>query len=329
MGAPINMPQSSKPSFFSRLLSALFKAIILAAAVAVFVYFNLDSIRAAAAFVAAEYFPCRVPIYYSIGVLDKRFNVTKNEFETDIKKAINIWEKPIGKTLFAKAGNGGLKINLVYDTRQAATETLKNLGEAVDDTRSSYDSLKTRYESLHAVYENNRATFEAKATEFESRLNDYNAEVESWNARGGAPPEKFQTLKSEKSTLEAMTAELERLRQNINAEADDLNALALNLNNRAKALNLNVARYNEVGKQYGGEFEEGDYKSSGFSQEIDIYQFSSNDKLIRVLAHEFGHALGLDHVDDPKAIMYRLNQGENVSPSKSDVTALKAHCALK
>ena len=42
----------------------------------------------------------------------------------------------------------GLKINLIYDYRQQATEKLSGLGIVVDDNQASYDSLKVKFEAL-------------------------------------------------------------------------------------------------------------------------------------------------------------------------------------
>ena len=109
----------------------------------------------------------------------------------------------------------------------------------------------------------------------------------------------------------------------------EINALVDELNRVAKLLNLKVDTYNKIGASRGETFTGGLYKSDERGRSIDIYEFSSHDKLVRILAHEFGHALGLDHIDDSEAIMYTLNQGGKGALSKSDLAILRELCNLE
>jgi predicted Zn-dependent protease len=50
---------------------------------------------------------------------------------------------------------------------------------------------------------------------------------------------------------------------------------------------------------------------------------------VRVLAHEFGHALGLNHSKSAGAVMYPLIQSDSLELTVDDIAALKGHCKIK
>jgi len=105
----------------------------------------------------------------------------------------------------------------------------------------------------------------------------------------------------------------------INQSAEQLNALAT-------SLNLNITRYNNVVKSTDQEFEQGNYISEFGKREINIYQFENRDKLVRVLAHELGHALGIDHVDNQEDIMHAYNVGKSINITDVDLIELEKAC---
>ncbi len=244
--------------------------------------------------------PCESPIEYSLGSFDARFNISQNDFMSAVEEASQVWEKAINRDLFVFNDEGSLKINLVYDERQQATQSLKDLGYKIDNTKSSYDSLKVQYE--------------AKVSQYEQLKSAYESQVQYWNSRGGAPKKDYDQLKTQQDQLKQMVAEI--------------NSLVTALNNLGKQLNLNVADYNSIGGSRGEEFEEGVYVRDRQGTRIDVYEFSDRPQLVRLLAHELGHALGLEHVEDPNAVMYRLNVTTNEKLTTADIAELKQVCKI-
>lgn len=275
------------------------------------------------------YFPCRQPITYSIGTFDTRFGITQQDFISAMKDAETIWEKPISEDLFAFSSTGNLKVNLIYDDRQKTTIQLQKMGIVVKDNRESYDALKTKYDTIRGSYSEQKVLFEARIEAFDIRREAYESEVISANKHGGVNKEIYNRLNIEKEYLQTENAEILLMQNGLNTMVDNVNTLAEALNQLAISLNIDVKKFNTVGGSLGEEFNEGLYKSDTNGQEIDIFQFENRTKLVRVLAHELGHALGLGHVEDPKAIMYRLNNGVNEKLTDIDIIELKTLCGVE
>lgn len=250
---------------------------------------------------ATFFVPCERPINYTIGDVDSRFGVSRAELAEIALQAEQIWEVPANKNLFNVKDNARLKISLVYDERQSLTDQSGAIESNIDEGRKLYDSLEARYRLLLGQYQ--------------TRLTKYNQDVAYWNTQGGAPKDEYDRLVKEARSL--------------NIIADQINDLVGQLNSLVKKLNLNVSQFNSV----TGEFNEtlttkpeaGTFSAAEGS--IIVYQFSDLDELKITLAHEFGHALSLDHIDVPDVLM-NPKRDANTKLTDSDVNELKRVCRL-
>lgn len=278
--------------------------------------------------------PCTKPIQYTFGDFDTTFDISQQQFATAVDKANSIWSSTVGKKLFEYVPSNNinkrkiLKINLIYDYRQQATKELANIGIVMREDKSSYEMLKIRYESILARYKSDKIQIERDINTFNVKKKAFDDNVKYWNDRGGAPREEFIALESMKRQLNSEANLLNSRQEEFNETANTLNSIVTVLNQLVNKLNLNVNNYNTVGASAGEQFSEGEYIYDKYGERINIYQFEDISQLVRVLAHEFGHALGINHVNTKGSIMYYLNQGEDERLSKDDINALNNLCGL-
>lgn len=273
--------------------------------------------------------PCSQSINYSLGEVDSRFELTDEELLNTLSLAEEIWEKPIGRNLFDFSEAGALKINLIYDYRQEATEKLKKLGITIDDTKESYDKLKASYNSLLQEYALRKSNLDKQIADYEARSRAYEKEVSYWNKKGGISAAQRKKIEATRISLNNQAAAINQEQAELKNLVDEINAMVNVMNRLVNILNLGVENYNTIGATRGEKFQEGEYVRDINGERINIYQFDDKNKLLRVLAHELGHALGVEHNNNPDSIMYAFNEGKNEKLSQDDINDMQSLCGTK
>ena len=259
---------------------------------------------------------CKEPITYAVRTVDPRFAITRAEVEAATEEAAAVWNTTYGTLLLASSTEAELFIDLVYDERQ--------LGVSINEEQEQYQEMRDAIESLRSRYATLKAQYEAAVRAFERDVAAYEAEVARWNEQGGAPPAVYAQLAARKAELSNEQSELGSQAAQVESIGRDINTRVASLNALVVRLNANAETFNET---LGHDFDQGNYVSDDQGERITIYTFERREELVRVLAHEFGHALGIGHVENPDSLMYSYNIGTEVALSEEDRAALVSVCS--
>jgi hypothetical protein len=255
---------------------------------------------------------CPALLGYRVGTIDSHFTLSKEEAIAQLASAESLWEASVGRDLFYYDENADLAVEFIFDERQATADSELNQKQTLDAQKAENDVVFEKINDLQKEYEERSRDYQGKVSAYEGRLSAYNDKVSKYNDQGGAPAEVFDELEKEKNDLADEASELNVIANQLNEMANKINELGDQGNKLVEAYNREVQVYNdEFG--YSREFTQGDFQGD----RINVYKFSNNAELQKVLVHELGHALGIDHVEGESSVMYYLLGDTNTTPSLS------------
>lgn len=263
---------------------------------------------------AKSLIPCQNPLTYQLGEIDSRFGITEEEVEKAMESAAAMWSSVLGRSLAVYDENGAVVINLVYDDRQ----------ELVDGEWRYREKVRTEQvltNQLQQVYDYHRIQFEKRSEEYVELVYRTQLLMDI--------PHNRVDIEHRKSYVERLQKQVLSERKILDEEAEKVNKLLDRLNQRVADENKLIEQYNE---DFSGEslFAKATYQQMGDGGVITVNQFKNKKELPLLMAHELGHAFGLNHVSNPRSVMHGRMGAQQIDPTvqltQEDRQAIRNRC---
>lgn len=272
---------------------------------------------------------CVEPVTYRIVSIDPRYDITKKQLAEIMQDVEKLWSTALNKPLINYNEKGDIAIHLIYSENQHKSRQEQKLSNQIDIKRQQIVLLKQQYDRLLALYEK-------KKSEVKSLLKRHNEMVDALN-ESFSDRQRQEFSENEKRVIKEQKQQISNLKYRLNQGHAGLESLRKRLNQKSQRLNELTGQTNELIHSYNEkfaktrEFHQGRYVQRGDLRMIKVFQFSNQKELRLVLAHEMGHALGLNHVENPESVMYYLMDEQNlynISLTKQDIEAIRSQCGM-
>ena len=264
--------------------------------------------------------PTDTRLRYRIADIDPRFNISQEKAIQLSQEAAKIWKDGTGKEFFLYDPKAKLTINFHYDQRQAESTARASSEKNIEANQAQWANKKQEVEAFREDIDRYNALLSAKKVEYDNQVQYYNEQIAQINQNGGANAAQREAFAQQKQYLshqmDILKFEIEGYNQKINV----LNQQVNELNQMNQNINLSIQHFNHRFKPYL--FDKGNFDG----RNINIFEFQSDDDLRLTLAHEFGHALGLKHHEDPKGLMHPMmkdQEQQNFRLLASDLALFK------
>lgn len=255
--------------------------------------------------------PLDTRLRYRIGEVDPRFNLSQSQVQDLAQQAAEIWHQGTMKSLFVYDPNAKLAINLIYDERQAESTARQQELNILENTQQYQNSERSNIEKLRAELDQSNRELEIYKVNYESKVTQYNQFVQNINQSNQAMHPSAQ------AQLEQLKNQLQTEQINLNQKLAAHNQKVNQLNQQVDVLNSNNQQFNHSVDKFNARFQPRQFDKGVFNgQSINIYEFQSDADLRVTIAHELGHALGLLHNADPKALMYPTMEEQDLQNFK-------------
>lgn len=271
--------------------------------------------------------PCEEPLTYRTGDIDSRFNLSAQQITAVMEEVEELWETSLDRNLLEYKEDGKVVVDLIYSKEQKRFEEEQLFSNQIRTKKEQATATRNEYQRLAKRYNEKESDLKNTVSRYNRIADSYNELAEELQGQNPSQ-DKIDELNELERQIKNLELNIERKQKNLESLRKQTNAKSEQLSDLIKERNKMIARYNN---QFGGikSFDQGQFIKKGENEAIKVLQFSNRAELKTVLAHEVGHALGINHVNNPKSIMYHKMEKQDIFDLKltdEDVTALKNQC---
>lgn len=246
--------------------------------------------------------PCEFPMRWRLAEIDPLFQLSRAQAHAAVEAAALAWNQKLDTQVFVEDAQHGFPIYFRYDERQQQLLANQRVQRNVERYDSYLQQQHADLQMLDADYQQQRAEFE--------RLQ--------------------QALTAQMATKNASSSQIVQGQAALRLQADLVNALVQKIQDKQQHYQQSLQQREQLltdAPHSASLAEVGLLVRRASGLEMQIFAYRDQDILVRTLTHEFGHALGIDHLPSPSAIMHETLNNAQTELTAADLTAAKASCA--
>ena len=243
--------------------------------------------------------PFDTRLRYCIAEVDPRFKLSPEQVQSISQQAAQIWKEGTGQDYFVYDPNAQLEIHLIYDQRQSDSEQSREHLSQLESNQQTWVDKKKRLDQVEQDLLWSKQLLDQKKQQLDQQIQQFNQEQQFAQQNPDQFRQRKETLQQNVQSLQQEISQYNQKIAQLNGQIGELNALD-------QQLDASVQQYKQRFQPHM--FHKGLFNG----KQILIYEFESEADLRLTLAHELGHALGLAHNDDPKALMYPIMKDQDL-----------------